>query len=75
MSGMYFVIIKNTRARFESSVILFINFFFIKVISEKSDTHAHVDENIAKIAFVNVFKQSKVSGIAIHVVRMSCSGL
>lgn len=61
---------KSTHAKLDSSVILFLNVFFIKFIS-----HAYFDENIDKVAFANIFKQSKVLGIPFHMVRISSSVL
>jgi hypothetical protein len=66
---------KSTNAELESSVILFLYLFFVKFNSENRDSHAHVDENIDKIAFANIFKQLNVSGIAFHVIRISSSAI
>ena len=49
ISGWYFVTFNKMLAELDSSVNLFLNLFFIKFISENSDSHAYVKENIVKI--------------------------
>lgn len=52
ISGSYLVDFNSTHAELDSSVILFQYLFFIKFNSENRDSHAHVDENIDKIALI-----------------------
>lgn len=73
MLGSYFDTFNKTYVALDSSVILFLNLFSIKFNSEKTHSHAYVEEKIDRVTIASFFKELNVAGMAFYVFNNSSS--
>lgn len=59
----------KTQYALDSSVILFLQLFFIKFSSEKHDSQAYAEEKFDRIAIASFSKERNVAGMALHVLN------